>query len=59
MADNVWGRFNVTSIIEVLTQEGNLSREKFGSLMASYLDLVIVEIMTSLVLSKVTHPVEI
>ena len=27
---------NVTSIIEVLTQEGNLSREKFGSLMASY-----------------------
>jgi hypothetical protein len=36
MADNVWGRFNVTSIIEVLTQEGNLSREKFGSLMASY-----------------------
>merc|ERR1712051_748097 len=27
---------NVTSIVEVLTQEGNLSREKFGSLMASY-----------------------
>ena len=27
---------NVTSIVEVLTQEGNLSREKFGRCMASY-----------------------